>query len=170
MSRTARPSFAARSWSKTLWISGLPPSTVVLMSVKRSDADISCTTRPLTRARPSRSYPEISICSGLANDISAGRLNSYWTPGMRASSVRMASIAASSSARPEPGCSAMLNVPVLSPASTGLASSRLPVPATEKSSATAEMSAAALCATWMARSVSASGAPGARRRSTLNSP
>ena len=32
-SRTARPSCAARSWSNTIWISGLPDSTVDLMSL-----------------------------------------------------------------------------------------------------------------------------------------
>ena len=62
---------------------------------------------------------------------SAGRLNRYCTPGMSSRLARMPSMAVSSSARRAPFCSVMLTRPVFSPASTGLASSRLPVPATE---------------------------------------
>ncbi len=61
---------------------------------------------------------------------SAGRLKRYCSPGIFSRSLRMPAIAASSSSRPAPACSVMLSRPVFSPASTGLASSRLPVPAT----------------------------------------
>jgi hypothetical protein len=37
ISRTTRPRRAARSWSNTIWISGLPSSTVLRTSAKRGD-------------------------------------------------------------------------------------------------------------------------------------
>ena len=60
----------------------------------------------------------------------AGRLKRYCTPGKVSRLRRIPAIAVSSSVRRAPFCSVMLSLPVFSPASTGLASSRLPVPAT----------------------------------------
>ena len=82
------------------------------MSAKRDDAFIALTIAELTFSSWSRSYPETSICNGLAKLISDGRENSYCSPGTVASRSRMTFIACASSSRVAPGSSDTLNVPV----------------------------------------------------------
>ena len=103
-------------------------------------------TRTAARDRSRRG----STSTGVVSVSNAGRLNSYCTPGRFAMRSRRVCIARSSASGPAGGFRLTSSVPVFSPESTGFASRRLPVPATEYARSRSGSAMAAACAARIA--------------------
>ena len=132
------PARAARSWSKRIWISGKPCSTVDFTSAKCGVACSSIAASLLAGALrcASRSWPRSSISSGVEKLKSCGRPNfDLRRPDAPPSSRACARSRAASASCCRRSPSTTLSLPMFSPLSVGLASRRVPVPLTPYSAA-----------------------------------